>query len=257
MEAYGFSVINCQDDIGIAGCCLYKRQFIIFAQRNRNLAVGTDIFKLFNTDPFDKTLSCRKEQTSCGIFLGIRNDGTNLFFLFQLQQINDRNAFRSSSIFRHIESAQTEYPSLIGEEQDKVMRRHADKLINDIILIEGHALDAFAAAVLHFIGRTWNPLDIAVFREGDDDIIHRNEIFIFHICDRIDDFRLSRIAILVFNDKQFLFEDGFHTTVVSKNIFQIINLDQQFLIFILNLFPFQTRQSSELHIENCLGLNFR
>ena len=132
---------------------------------------------------------------------------------------------------------------------------HADKLINDIILVQSCALDALAAAVLNLVGGTRDALDISAFGKGDDDILHRNQILILHIRNRIDDFGHAGGVVLRLDGSEFLPQDGLNPVMVRKDILVVRNLDQKILVFILDLLPFQTGESPELHVEDRLCLD--
>ena len=83
------------------------------------------------------------------------------------------------------------------------MRHHRQELIDNIIFMHAHALDAFAAAVLQPVSIDRNPLDIAVDRHCDHDVFLRNQIFILHINFRVDDFGTALVVVLFFNLRQF------------------------------------------------------
>ena len=135
------------------------------------------------------------------------------------------------------------------------MRRHRDELIDDIVLIQRHTLDAAAATVLYLVGIGRNPLDIAVLRKRNNDILNRNQILIIHVADRIKNLCLARIIVFIADHAQLILENLIDPCLMGQNILQIRNFDQKILIFRLDLFTLQTGQAAELHIQNGLRLN--
>ena len=236
--------------------CLDKCQFIIFIQFDRNLAVSVDAVEFLDRRLLDNAFLCRKEQEACLVVVCIRDKRLDLFCSVHLNQVDDRNSLAGTAEFRNMEAPDTENSSGIRKDEEVVMCGHGDELVNDIILVQFHTLDSLAAAVLHAVVIGCHALDISVGGEGNDNILHGDQIFVFHICRSIDDFASSRICELIFDLKEFFLDDCLDSFVMRENILIICDLFKEFRIFPLNSFSFQSGEPSKLHIENGLSLDF-
>ena len=132
---------------------------------------------------------------------------------------------------------------------------HTDRLVDDIVFVQAHAPYTSAAAVLHTVGIGGDPLDISVLGYRDDDIFDRDQVFVFHVCPGIDDLTASLITVFILDLGQFILQDLFNTCMVGQDILQVCDFDQQFLVFVFDLFSFQSGQSSQLHGQDRLALD--
>ena len=137
-----------------------------------------------------------------------------------------------------------------------IVRGHRDQCLDDIIFVERHALDAASATLLCLICIDRSALDVSARGHRDDDILHRDQIFIVHLHSGIRDLCTALIAIFFFDLAQFLPDDLVDTGFIGKDIAQIRDRCEQLVILCLNLISFQSGQPAQLHLQDGLGLYF-
>src|SRR5699024_11086390 len=132
--------------------------------------------------------------------------------------------------------------SHVGEEHQEMVGGGHQKLLDVIILNSLHALDTFAAQVLAAEIVDGHPLDITQVGHGDhgiyvgDHVLHGNIKFIE------PDGGSSGIAVFFGNLQTCLTDYAKQHIPVCQNCLQLADPLHQFLIFALQLLPFQTCQ---------------
>ena len=96
--------------------------------------------------------------------------------------------------------------------------------------------------------------DITLVAESNHDFLIRNQIQHVHIAGIVHDFRPAVIAKLICFFIQVFLNDIQNLLLICQHAFQIIDGLQYINIFIVNLFPFQTGQALQPHIQDGLGL---
>ena len=124
------------------------------------------------------------------------------------------------------------------------------------ILLPGLDADpAPAAPLLGGVGGRGHALDIAPAGEGEDVQLLGDEILEVDLVLHILDLGLAVVAELVGDGLQLLLEDAAHQGRVAQHLQVIGDLFLQLLVFVLQLFPVQTLQGLQPHIQDGLGLD--
>ena len=127
----------------------------------------------------------------------------------------------------------------------------------DVILFNGfHPFDSAASPVLGMEIFRIHPFDITEAGHGDYGIGLRNQVFGRDIIGIIADDGSPVIAVFCGNSQNLLTNDTQELFLVGKDGFQFRYFCHQFLVFPFDLFPFQTGQRTQTHINNglCLGI---
>ena len=121
------------------------------------------------------------------------------------------------------------------------MGRTGNQLFDEVILVDTHSLDATAATVLGLEFVNWQPLDVAVVGESNDNIFLFNQVLVFDIGDVADlQFSPPLVAKLTLDLHQFVIDDLMNSFIVGQDVLVIGNGIHQLLVFSLDLLPFQT-----------------
>ena len=131
-------------------------------------------------------------------------------------------------------------------------REHRHHLV---LLPGGHALLAHAALALGGVFADGGALDVAGLGEGEDALLLLDEIFDVDLVLHILDLRLALVAELLRQSGQLLLEDLPHQRVVGQHTAEVGDALLQLVILLLQLFPIQTLQSLQAHVQNGLRLH--
>ena len=136
-----------------------------------------------------------------------------------------------------------------------MMRRCHEQILDEIILDCLHSLDALTTTVLTLEVIDCHTLYIAKLCHSDYNIFLRNQIFNCDIIIHINADRSSSvIAVLCCDDQDFLLDYTKKQLLICQNCLQLFNEFHQFSVFFLKLLSFQTGQSTQTHIYDCLCL---
>ena len=139
-----------------------------------------------------------------------------------------------------------------------MVRRANEKMLDGIFFLFGQADDALAAASLHAIGVFGQLFDVAIARDGDNDIFFGNQIFGVRSCAScLDNLRATRVAVLFFDARHVVLDDAAHFGIAFENAAQTLDFLQQIGVFVIDFHAVELRQLTQAHIQNRVGLNFR
>ena len=124
-----------------------------------------------------------------------------------------------------------------------------------IVFIQSlHTLDTLSATVLALEGIVAHSLNVSHLCHGDHHIFSRNQILCGNVVFIKSDGCSSVISVFFRNHKDFFLDDTKQKLSVCKDCLIFCNLLLKLCILCFQLLSFQTSQSSQTHIYDCLGL---
>ena len=132
------------------------------------------------------------------------------------------------------------------------------KHLRDVIIFQRlHSPDALSSPVLALEGILRHPFDISQLRHGDHNILTRNQI----LCGKVEIIAVDHcpavITVFIGNLQKFRADHSEKKVFISKYRLQLFDSLDQLRILFLQLFSFQTGQSTQTHIYDCLRLCIR
>src|SRR3954452_12747804 len=98
-------------------------------------------------------------------------------------------------------------PALIREEQDPMVGRGHEEVLDDVVLLELRTLHTLAAALLRAIEVGLSALRITATRDGDDNVLFSNQVLEGQIALVGDDARPTLVAVLLRDLAELLADD--------------------------------------------------
>ncbi len=131
------------------------------------------------------------------LILGQRQDRGDDLVLRQRQEIDERLAGSLRRGGRQPPDLHAVAHAARGEEQHRRVRRGDEDLRDEILVARRHARAALAAAPLRAIRRERHALDVALVRDGDDDVLALDQVLVLDLALDVDDLGLARGGELV------------------------------------------------------------
>ena len=131
-------------------------------------------------------------------------------------------------------------------------RKHG---IGNVLFAGGQAGDTAAAAALAAVGIDRQALDIAHTGHGIDALLLFDQVFDVDLVLDMRDLGAALVAILFLDLQQAFADDLVNAGGLDQNIVIIGDLGAQLIQFVLDLLALEALQSSQLHLEDRLGLD--
>ena len=128
---------------------------------------------------------------------------------------------------------------------------HLDSII---LILSGHAGDAFAAAMLGLIRTGGNAFDVAGTCQGDNHIFLGDQVLHINLTFNGRELRAAVICKLVTDSKDFILDDFHEKLTVGKDGLKVCDGLFEFLVFFQQTVSFQSGETGKTHIKDCLGL---
>ena len=130
-----------------------------------------------------------------------------------------------------------------------------NQILHEVVFLGGQTGNALAAPLLRTISIHRNSLHIAQMSQGDADVFFLDQIlFIDFLCICLD-LGTALVAPFILDFQQLGFDHAHQFMNVRQQLIIVCDFFQQFLIFVFDFLFFQTLQTSQLHIQNGLGLD--
>ena len=125
------------------------------------------------------------------------DDGAHLLVLAERQQVDDRAALRLARPERQLVHLQAVDLADGGEEEDVVVGRGDEEVLDVVVLLHLHAHDADAAAPLLPVGGRREPLDVAGASDRDHHVLVRDQVLELELLLGGDDLGAPVVAAAV------------------------------------------------------------
>ena len=185
------------------------------------------------------------------------NDRRDFLVLVKLQQVDDGRALRRAAGLGNLVCLEMVDAAAVREEQNRIVRRRNQEILDKVFLLRRHALDALASAVLAAVRIEGDALDVVVVRQRDNDIFLSDEVFDIDFA-RVDrQARAAGIAELLLDVRELRLDDAEDARFVCEDGFVLFDCFQDFLILLFNLLALEAGQALQTQVEDGLSLFLR
>ena len=159
---------------------VHGNQFIVVVQIDRFQAVTANVGKFADRRALDYPQLGGKEQVLVVVILTALNVdyGTDLFVAVNPQQVDHWNPLSRPTIFGYLIPLHRKDLPGIGEEEQFIVRRAGNEVLNKVVTVHSHPLNAPATPVLGLELIDRQAFDVTVMGQGHDDLFFFDEIFI-------------------------------------------------------------------------------
>ena len=128
-------------------------------------------------------------------------------------------------------------------------------MFDEVVFVNAHSLNSPTTPILGLKFGSWHPLDVAVMGQSNHDVFFFDQVFVFKAEDFTDhQFRTPFIPEFFLDFKQFVINDFVDPFGMSQDITVVGNGCHNFPILVFNLFPFQSGQAHQPHVQDGLCL---
>ena len=185
-----------------------------------------------------------------------RQHGLDRLVRAELQQVGHMLSLGIARSLRQLVSLQTVHASLVGEEQQPVVRAGEEEVVDHVVLTQLGSLDALATTVLRTVFVGLGALDETGVGDGHDHVFFRNQIFDVHFTGVRQDLGSTFVAILGHDFVKLVAHDLALALRLGENVVVVGDATHQFVVLVEDLLTFQCGQSAQLHGQNGVGLHF-
>ncbi len=152
-------------------------QLVLFAETDRDdaaLAVGV---VLGQARLLHQAVTGREHQVVGHRVVADVEHLRDVLVRLQGEEVRDVLSLRIAAGLRHLVRLRAVDTTLVREEQQPMVRRRDEEVLDDVVRPQLRALDSLAAAVLRAIVVAASALDVALARDGDDHLLFGDEVF--------------------------------------------------------------------------------
>ena len=256
-EDNGHAPLRAEDHVALAVRELDADELVIVIEVDGVEAALVQVLELDEARLLDDAFLRGHEEVGIRIEALDLDDRRDLLVLLELQQVDDGRAFRRAARLRDLVCLEMVDAAAVREEQDRVVRRRDQEVLDEILLLRRHALDALAAAVLAAISIECHALDVVVVRQRDDDVFLSDEVLDVDLA-RVDrQARAARIAELRLDRLELVLDDAEDAALICEDGLVVLDGLQDFLILLLDLLALEARQALQAQVQDGLSLFLR
>ena len=175
----------------------------------------------------------------------------------KLKEIDKGSTSGDPGCLRYLIALESVYTASARKEHNIVMSIGHHQFDDDILIKLCHALDTTAAAVLAAEVIHGHALDITHLSQGNNRIFALDQVLVKDLLIIDTNAGSSVIAVFITDHRDFIPDDTEKYLFIGQDSLEFADPFHQLVIFILQLFSFQTGQRTQTHINNGLGLRFR
>ena len=144
----------------------------------------------------------------------------------------------------------------VREEHDVVVRGRHEEVLDEVVVLERHALDALAATLLRAIGRHGEALDVAGVRDGDDHVLLGDEVLDVEVLgDDGGDGGTPLVAEAGRDVAQLVRDDGEDLLGMGEQVLEVLDVAVELGDLVDELLALEAGQALEAHLEDGRALD--
>ena len=245
VEADGQTVVGGHDQLVLTGGDLGPGQAVALVHAHRQQTALADVGVGLDGSTLDDALTGNHNQITLGVFGGHAQHAGDLLAVLQRQQVHDVGAAGGAAALVDLVALQPVNSALVGDKQHEVVGGTDEQLLHKVFVLVGQTGDTAAAALLHLVGVLGLALDVALVGEGEDALLHRDQILDVHLAGHMRDLGAAVVAVFVLENGQLLFHDGIDLLIAGQDGTPLGNVALQLGQLALNLQNLQTSQLSQ------------
>ena len=183
----------------------------------------------------------------------------HLLVLAERQEVDDRAALRLARAERQLVHLQPVDLPDRGEEEEVVVRRGDEEVLDVVVVLEVHAHHADPAPALLAVGRDRQALDVARARDRDDHVLLGDQVLELELLLGGDDLGAAVVAARVdlLDLEQLLADQAVDPRLVREDRPQLRDPLLQIGVLVLDPLPLEPGEPGEAQVEDRLGLDLR
>ena len=251
------SAASCSEKNLIRACCkTYADNFIVFVDADAADTALTRCVECIESDTLYDTLLSREEYVSVRHKVRHVNHSGNAFTAVKLEKVYKVSTLCISRAFRHVIALELEDSAEVCEEEEIIVCGRCEYSLCHVLFACCHACYAAAASALSTVCCSRYTLDVAEVCKCEYTLFFLDEVFDIKVVFNEGDFCASFVCKLSLDFCDFCLDNIVNKLRVGKDFDVFVNLLEECIQFILNLFNFKTLQAAESHIEDGLCLDF-
>ena len=175
---------------------------------------------------------------------------------FDVEHVLDGSSFALLVAVGNVIDLEPVAASAVGEEEHRVVHRGGIDLLDEVVVARRACFDADAAAALCLELCQGNSLDVAHVAHRNDYFVVGIEVFGVELLGAGQNLRATCVAVLFLYLDEFVLDDLAAKGVVGENLVVVLNLLQQFVVLIMEVFLPQACELRQTHIDDGLALQF-
>src|SRR5262245_36634003 len=177
--------------------------------------------------------------------------GAYLLVLSEREQVLDRPALRLARAERKLVHLQPVDLADVREEEDVVVRRGDEQVLDVVVLLQVHAHHALAAAALLTVRGHGEALDVVRARDRDHHVLFRDQVLELELALGGDDLRAAVVALAVdlFDLEQLLPDQRIDPRLVAEDRPQLADPLHQVLVLVLDPLSLERAQRPQPQVE--------
>src|SRR5262245_11002783 len=183
--------------------------------------------------------------------------GAYLLVLSEREQVLDRPALRLARAERKLVHLQPVDLADVREEEDVVVRRGDEQVLDVVVLLQVHAHHALATAALLAVRGHREPLDVVRARDRDHHVFFRDQVLELELALGGDDLRAPVIVLAVdlLDLEQLLPDEAIDPRLVAEDRAQLADPLDEVLVLVLDPLALERGQRAEPEVEDRLRLD--
>ena len=146
-------------------------------------------------------------------------------------------------------------PAEVGEEQQPVVRRRGEEVVDHVVGPQRGPTHALAAATLRAVGVDPGALGVAAAGDGDDHVLLGDEVLHRHVAVEELDPGAAVVAVLVDQLGQLVGHDGPLPLGLGEDVLEVEDHRLELVVLVDDLLALEGGQATQLHLEDRAGLD--
>ena len=209
-------------DVVVAGGAAHGDELVLVADVDRDDAVGVDRRVVgAELGLLDDPVARREDEEAALGVVARREHRLDALALAQRQDVDERAAARGARGLGQVVDARAVDLAAVGEEQQVVVRRADEEVLDEVAVLHVHAHDAAAAAVLLAVGVQRQRLDVAGVGDRDHHLLVGDQVLDVDVALGVDDLGAALVAEALADLEQLLLDDREHAQLVAEDRAQL------------------------------------
>ena len=183
--------------------------------------------------------------------------GPDELALAQRQHVHERAALGRARRLGQLVDLLPVDLAAVGEEEQEVVRRADEEVLDVVLVLHVHAGDADAAALLLAVGGERQRLDVAGLRDRDDHLLVGDQVLDVHVVLGEGDLGAPLVAVALLDLEQLLLDQAHHARLVAEDLAQLLDPLERVRVLLLDLVRLERGEPLEAQVEDRLGLDLR
>ena len=172
----------------------------------------------------------------------------------ELDQVDDRLAASRAAALRDLVDLEPVDPAAGGKEEDVVVGRSCEQVLDPVFLLGRHAGDATTAASLAPVRIHRDPLDVSLVRDRDHHILFGDQVLHREVDDLAGDLGAAVVAVLFSQLVQFRLDDGHPQLLRREDGLELLYQRAHLFELGLQLLDLEAGEPRQTHVEDGIRL---